>query len=131
MQKFIKSVSIVIQIFIVILIFYFSWVPSPNLYETDTLPRFLSIWIDKFYNFRTAIPFFFLSLFCYPLWKDREFGFAIRLNLFLTFIVVFIAEFGQSLLQHALFNIKDILCGLFGGYTGFVIIYFIFIGDEN
>jgi glycopeptide antibiotics resistance protein len=131
MQNFIKSVSIIIQIVIVILIFYFSWVPGPNLSEKETLPGFLSILIDKFYKFRTAIPFFFLSLFCYPSWKDREFGFAFRLNFTLSFTVVLIAEFGQLFLKQRHFDIKDILWGLFGSYTAFVVIYFIFIGDEN
>jgi len=131
MTKFTKSASIIVQIVIVLLIFYFSWMPSPNLSEKNTLSSFLSLWKYKFYNFRTAIPFFFLSLFCYPLWKYREFGFAIKLNLFLTFIVVFIAEFGQTLLLHTHFNIKDILWGLFGGYTGFVVIYYIFMWDKN
>lgn len=131
MQKLTKSASILVQIIIVLLILYFSWVPSPNLSDIKSLPGFFLIWIDKFYNFRTAIPFFFLSLFCYPLWKDRTFGFAIRLNFMLTFIVVFIAEFGQIFLQQRHFDFKDILWGLLGGYSGFVVNYYIFIGTEN
>jgi hypothetical protein len=53
---FIKIVKLLLSLFIGA-VFYFSWLPSPDLRTESFLPLWLSEWSNYYYNLRTAIPF--------------------------------------------------------------------------
>jgi hypothetical protein len=43
--------------FLILSVFYFSWLPSPDLGKESYLPLWLSVWGNYYYNLRTAVPF--------------------------------------------------------------------------
>jgi glycopeptide antibiotics resistance protein len=124
MIKGLRSISILIRIIIVFSIFYFSWIPNPKLSETNILPSFISSWADTYYNLRTAIPFLFFQLFNYTKIAENNYNSALRKCLTTCFIIVLIAELGQTLIPNRNFDIEDILWGVFGGYIGYLLNFY-------
>jgi glycopeptide antibiotics resistance protein len=111
-----------IIIFIILgtcLVFYFSWLPNPNIGVKPYFPHWLGEWTNKNGNLRTAIPFVFLGVLLEfgfvdlkEVWKKR------LVILLILVIIVFIAELGQLFLPKRHFDIEDILWGLSGSILG-------------
>jgi len=101
------------------LVFYFSWLPDPDIGNQSYFPAWLSQWTNKYGNLRTAVPFVFLGaasefgLVQYPnQWKKRSGILAFLFGL------VLVAEIGQLFLTHRHFDYQDILWGIAGSIAG-------------
>ena len=100
-------------------VFYFSWLPNPDIGKESYFPKWLGEWTNKNGNLRTAIPFVFLGLLLeYEFvklsghWKMR----VILLILLLEMVVI--AEVGQLFLSRRHFDPVDIVWGFLGSITG-------------
>ena len=106
------------------LVFYFSWLPTPDLGEYGILPVWLSKWTDDHRNgnIRTAIPFTLIGLFC-GIWliltKKGWRGLLLLWVLLIT--VVGIAETGQLFLPQRHFDWGDVFWGATGGLSGLLL----------
>lgn len=102
-------------------IFYFSWLPKPNLERYGILPRWLSHWTDNNdnMNVRTAVPFFILGVLCggYLIMAKKAWNNWLGVWLLLV-VVVSIAEAGQLLLPFRHFDWGDIVWGAAGAFAG-------------
>ena len=52
-----KKRVLFVFLFVIAVVFYFSWLPDPSFKNETYLPRWLLKWSDHYYNLRTAIPF--------------------------------------------------------------------------
>lgn len=96
-------------------IFYFSWVPSPNLGQTGILPTWLSQWTDSHYNLRTSVPFFIIGLLSVLLQIKNSYIIGIGI------VVVILVESVQLLLPERHFDVKDIAYAVVGLGFGMII----------
>lgn len=111
-----------IIIFIVLgscLVFYFSWLPNPNIGIKPYFPKWLGEWTNKNGNLRTAVPFVFLGILLEfgfvdlkEVWKKRFIILIILVG------IVIVAELGQLFLPKRHFDIEDILWGISGSILG-------------
>lgn len=116
-------------LFIVLSIFYFSWIPDTSLHSESYLPSWLVDWSNVNYNLRTAIPFIFFGL----LLETRVVSSSTPTNQFslitirirhlgLSCLVVLLAELGQFFCnRHP--DILDVFFGLIGSIAGGFIYY--------
>lgn len=104
----------------VLLIFYMSWLPNPDIGNLPLFPGWLGSWINTYGNLRTAVPFLFLGIFSEIYLKSKpENNWTMRLVTFLIlFLVVIIAETGQLIIPKRHFDLADIGWGVFGSATG-------------
>lgn len=115
-----KSVFLwIVAILGIFLVFYFSWLPNPNIGFKAYFPTWLGKWTNNNPNLRTAVPFVFLGFFGELMivridnpWCKRAF---ILIGLI---VIVLIAELGQLLLPLRHFDICDIGWGTFGSSLG-------------
>ena len=114
------------QLVIVFVIFYYSWIPNPVLSENKVLPSVIFKWADTYFNLRTAVPFFLLSLLSFPILSLKNPFFALKTNFSVSLLLVLSAEIGQLFVPNRHFDIKDIIYGLLGSYVGFTLRYFIY-----
>lgn len=115
----------VLLLLVVGAVFYYSWLPDPNMRSESYLPGWLSRWSNRNYNFRTAVPFvalgFLLEFYSYKngKWMDlqhRLIGFC--KNMVLALIVVLVAEGGQFLLKSRSPDVMDVYYGILGSTAG-------------
>lgn len=106
-------------------VFYYSWLPDPNMKSENYLPQWLLNWSNKNFNVRTAIPFvpFGYLLEAYSFRKNsknknvnRRFVFI--QNLGIAAVVVTIAECGQFLIKNRSPDLMDIYFGIIGSLVG-------------
>jgi len=103
------------------IIFYFSWVPDPNIGNLVVLhDRWFSDWINEYGNLRTAVPFFVFALFFEFLYPFNSLKSRIILIL-VSLIIISIAETGQLLLPKRHFDLMDIVFALSGTALGLLI----------
>lgn len=111
-------------------ILYLSWVSSPKLGSIGLMPRWLAEWSDASRNdtFRTAIPFVALGMFSGLFFdlKNKSKKWWI-ISLILNGLIVFLAEVGQLLRPHRVFDFKDIIWGLIGSILGLYIAYLVMV----
>jgi len=105
----------------ILLIFYFSWLPDPDIGLKPYFPGWLGQWTNKNPNLRTAVPFVFVGFVSELLLNNHYSAWFKRTLLFLglTIIVTF-AELGQLLLPLRHFDIRDIAWGALGSALGIV-----------
>ncbi len=96
-------------------IFYFSWVPSPELGQTGVLPFWLSEWTDANHNLRTAVPFLILGIVSVLLHFKKS------LMLRLGILGAFVVESVQLLLPQRTFDLADVAFAIIGLIVGMVI----------
>ncbi len=126
MRKKTFYTGIAAQFVIVLAVFYFSWIPNPVLSENKVLSSSILKWADTYFNLRTALPFFLLSLLGFPILSLKNPFFALKLNFSMSLLLVLSAEIGQLFLHDRHFDFKDIIYGLFGSYIGFTLRYYLF-----
>lgn len=107
------------------LIFYFSWLPSPDIGTQPYFPKFIGNWIDSHGNLRTAVPFLFMAIlgemFIHTQKKSKG---RLRIAFLLAQIVIlFIAEIGQLYLPKRHFDWGDIGWGIMGSIAGITIVF--------
>lgn len=107
----------------IMLVFYLSWVPSPDMQYVWFLPDWVARWADVRQNgdLRTAVPFVFLG-FCSGilLLRSQAAWFWWLVACFGLTIVAAIAEVGQLALPHRHFSWADIRWGTAGSVLGLV-----------
>ncbi|GEC72331.1 VanZ like family protein [Flavobacterium flevense] len=108
-----------------LLVFYYSWLPDPNMKSEAYLPKWILDWSNKNYNLRTGVPFvpfgYFLAAYSQMMNSDKP-----ELNTNLIFIqnlgvagiVAFIAEGGQFLIQSRNPDLMDIYFAIIGSAVG-------------
>ncbi|OYU93078.1 MAG: hypothetical protein CFE21_21890 [Bacteroidetes bacterium B1(2017)] len=96
-------------------IFYFSWVPSPELGQTGMLPLWLAEWTDANENLRTAVPFLILGILSVLLqFKKTQ---VLRFGI----IGAMVIESVQLLMPERSFDMADVAFAVIGLILGIVI----------
>ena len=113
-----KWLKWVLIFFFLVVVFYFSWIPDPNLIHTGYFPKEWKYWIDDLKNFRTIYPFIGLGFFGQSAFKKLGKLEAFLGVILLSLIIVSLAELGQLLLPERHFDWKDILYGFLGACLG-------------
>ena len=115
----------IIFIFVIIGIFYLSWLPDPTLRNETYFPKWLLDWSNHYYNLRTAIPFLALG-FLSEAYTQQKYSNEINFDKNLNFIksigiatlIVCIAEGGQFLIQKRNPDLMDVFYGILGSMVG-------------
>lgn len=117
---------------VIVIVFYFSWLPDPRFTNQTYLPHWLLNWSNKYYNVRTGVPFiafgFLLSAFSQKKNAnnmDANKNLIFIQNIGVATIVATIAECGQFLVQGRSPDLMDIYYGSIGSLIG-AIIYNVF-----
>lgn len=121
----VKRIVVFLLFIVVGVVFYYSWLPDPNMRSETYLPQWLLDWSNYHYNLRTAIPFIVFG-YLLEVYSYRKTSNKMDLNKSLIFIqnigisalVVSIAESGQFLIQNRSPDIKDIYFGIIGSLIG-------------
>lgn len=110
---------------VVVIVFYYSWLPDSQMKSETYLPDWLLNWSNRYYNLRTAIPFiaFGYLLQAYSIRKnankmDVNKNLIFIQNLGIAGFVVFIAESGQFLIAGRSPDLMDIYFGIIGSLLG-------------
>ena len=113
MKRIIFFIFLFLSIFCV---FYFSWLPNPSFKNQSYLPLFIVKWSDEFVRLRTAVPFVLIG-FClnYLLIKSQ---YARWKGLFISLIIVSVAEIGQFFLPHRFPDFMDVVFAQLGSLLG-------------
>jgi hypothetical protein len=117
--------KVILAIFIlagILLVFYFSWLPSPDISIQPYLPKWLGSWTNQNDNLRTAVPFVFLGLTGeLILFNNRSIWYRRTLVLFSLVLIVTLAELGQLFLPKRHFDLWDIFWGMAGALGGMIL----------
>jgi hypothetical protein len=121
---------IVLYIFLTIgvsIVFYLSWLPSPDLSQIWFMPAWLGQWTNKHDTMRTGVPFVFLGIMTGAILVKKK---RTRISWFygwlLLIAVVSVAEIGQLFLPRRVFDLKDIAWGGVGSFLGLTLVWVIF-----
>jgi glycopeptide antibiotics resistance protein len=106
-------------------VFYFSWLPSPDLGTETYLPSWLRDWSNYYYNLRTAVPFIAIGFLLEMASRiknpfahfERNRQLFIQ-NISISAVVVCIAEGGQFLIQNRSPDGMDVFFGILGSGIG-------------
>ena len=114
-----RYVGYLLVIALAISIFYFSWVPKPDIGSAPYFPKEIGRWVNNYGNLRTAVPFFILGgvfelFFVRDIDKNKK-----RIMVLASlFLIVVIAESGQLFLANRHFDLWDIFWGTVGALAG-------------
>jgi glycopeptide antibiotics resistance protein len=117
--------KIVLLLFVIGAVFYFSWLSDPSFTSETYLPRWLLNWSNDYYNLRTAVPFIGLG-FILEIYTERndlnESSSNRKLNFMKNIafaaIIVCIAEAGQFVIQKRSPDLMDVFYGIIGSVIG-------------
>lgn len=120
-----RKILLLLLLFVIGTVFYFSWLPNPSLESESYLPRWLLNWSNYYYNLRTAVPFvavgFLLEAYTHHVSSNKinhnENSNFIQ-NIGIATIIVCIAEGGQFLIQKRNPDLMDIFFGILGSFMG-------------
>lgn len=114
----------ILFIFVIIGIFYLSWLPDPSLKNETYFPKWLLDWSNHYYNLRTAIPFLAVG-FLLAANKQQNISKEINNNNFnfiqnigIAAIIVCVAEIGQFLIRERNPDLMDVFYGILGSMIG-------------
>lgn len=130
--KSMKLFSLLLLIACIVSVFYFSWLPNPNLGIETYLPLIIVNWSNYYYNLRTAVPFVafgflleaFLSVWFSSKRPTNAFNFWSK-NTCSAIVLVCLAEGGQFFILSRHPDKMDVLFGILGSQVGFVIFYIV------
>jgi glycopeptide antibiotics resistance protein len=128
LRQLLESKFICLLVFIVVVIFYFSWIPDSHLGSESYLPSWLLNWSNHYFNLRTAVPFVvfgFLLKACNSKKssdkkRNSNFGVWFR-NSVVAVFVVSLAEGGQFFVLNRHPDLADVLFGFLGSQLGFLL----------
>ena len=120
-----KKIILIPLFFVIVAVFYFSWLSDPSLESETYLPQWLLNWSNENYNLRTAIPFVALG-FLLEAYTNRKSPYDTNPNKNLSFmqnlgisaVIAFIAEGGQFLIKSRNPDIMDVYFAIVGGLVG-------------
>jgi glycopeptide antibiotics resistance protein len=125
-----ESKFICLLVFMVVAIFYFSWIPDPQFTSESYLPQWLRDWSNSYFNLRTAVPFvvFGFLLDAYNSKKSTRKKRKVRFSIWLrnsigSVVVAFLAEGGQFFVLNRHPDLMDVLFGFLGSQLGFLLYY--------
>ena len=98
-------------------VFYFSWVTDGSFKTESVIPNWLLEWSNNNPNLRTAVPFLPIGLLMPFLFSKKK---ATLLTVFLSFIIVSMAELGQFIIPTRVPDHRDVLYGLLGTGIGLI-----------
>lgn len=108
---------------LVLLVFYFSWLPNPDIGFLPVFPAWLGRWINVNGNFRTAAPFVLLGGAAEILFVGYRTRFRKRALVLLSLLgVVLIAELGQLYLPRRTFDWLDVMWAMVGAIGGMLVV---------
>jgi glycopeptide antibiotics resistance protein len=106
-------------------VFYFSWLPSPDMGTEGYLPSWLLDWSNYYYNLRTAVPFVAIGFLLEMTSRIKNPTAALKKkprlfikNISISAAVVCFAEGGQFLIQNRSPDFMDVLFGILGSGIG-------------
>ena len=106
--------------FLLISVFYFSWLPNPEIGSKSYFPKAIGHWINYYGNLRTAVPFALLGgLGEFFIKKNGTRPRLVLLGLLL--LIVTVAELGQLVLPKRHFDWADIGWGAVGSVVGIAV----------
>lgn len=120
-----KKIVLLLLLFVIGVVFYFSWLPDPGFKNESYLPEWILNWSNRYYNLRTAIPFVAVGflLQAYAQHKssnrinhDKNLNFI--QNTAIAAVIVCIAEGGQFLIQKRSQDVMDVFYGIIGSVAG-------------
>lgn len=119
------KIVLLLLLFIIGAVFYFSWLSDPSFSSETYLPSWLLKWSNHYYNLRTAVPFLGLG-FLLEIYTERndpnETNTNKKLNLIQNIvfaaIIVCVAEGGQFVIQKRSPDFMDIFYGIVGSIIG-------------
>lgn len=119
------KIVLLILLFIIGIVFYFSWLPDPSLKSETYLPNWLLRWSNQYYNLRTAVPFVAVGflLEAYAHFKtSHQIAHGKKLNFIqnigIAAIIVCIAEGGQFMIHKRSPDMMDVFYGITGSIVG-------------
>lgn len=126
-----KNIFLLLLLFVISSVFYFSWLPDPAFKSETYLPKWLVDWSNNNYNVRTAVPFvglgFLLEAFSRQK-RSNEIQYNTYLNLIknigISALIVCIAEAGQFFIQKRNQDLADVFYGIIGSLLGAVVYNF-------
>ncbi|WP_149243688.1 VanZ family protein [Dyadobacter sp. 32] len=114
-----KYILVILLFLVIFSVFYFSWVPDPNIGSMKIFPTRIGHLINDYINLRTAIPFILLGAILESglttingVYKKRS---LIILSLA---VIVTVAEVGQLFLPYRHFDWMDMFWGIAGSVAG-------------
>ena len=120
-----KIILLVLVLACISAVFYFSWLPNPDLGTETYLPSWLREWSNYYYNLRTAVPFIAIGFLLEmatrikdPITPFRKIRPLFIQNISISVAVVCIAEGGQFLIQNRNPDSMDVLFGILGSGIG-------------
>lgn len=110
---------------VILVVFYFSWLPDPRFSNETYLPKWLLSWSNKYYNVRTAVPFVAFGYLLAAFSKrknatnmDANKNLIFIQNLGVATFVACIAECGQFLIKGRSPDLMDIYFATIGSLIG-------------
>jgi glycopeptide antibiotics resistance protein len=100
---------------LIVLVFYFSWKPTPDIETSWYMPGWLADWSNEYGRLRTGVPFVFMGLMLSFSGKNY--------NMYVLgmLVLVTVAELGQLWLSDRHFDWMDIVDGVLGGVLGLLV----------
>ncbi len=131
-----KKIFLLLLLFVIGAVFYFSWLPDPSFKNETYLPKWLLNWSNKYYNLRTAVPFIGLGFLLEAYSQQKRLNeinynkyFNLLKNIGVATIIVCIAEAGQIFIQKRNQDIIDVFYGIIGSSIG-ALVYNFFKGTR-
>ncbi len=123
--KMSKKTVLFILFFVIVAVFYYSWLPNPDLRNETYLPKWLLNWSNYYYNVRTAVPFVALG-YLLETYSNKRSTNEINLekkmifiqNIGIAAVVACIAEGGQFLIKRRSPDLMDVFFGIIGSIIG-------------
>lgn len=131
-----KKIFLLLLLFVIGAVFYFSWLPDPSFKNETYLPKWILNWSNKYYNLRTAVPFIGLGFLLEAYSQQKRLNeinynkyFNLLKNIGVATIIVCIAEAGQIFIQKRNQDIIDVFYGIIGSSIG-ALVYNFFKGTR-
>ena len=120
-----KTILLLLVVACISSVFFFSWLPNPDLGTETYVPKWLLDWSNTYYNLRTAVPFVAIGFLLELVRRQKKIigkirnGFRLFVeNTAISLAVVCIAEGGQFILENRNPDFMDVFFGIVGSIVG-------------